>query len=72
MTWVFVLIAFTTSGATVERVLLDSPAHCIAYGQGCLSRPEMHAAQVQMSQCIGLRSGVAIDVHPTHQEQRTP
>ena len=72
MSWVFVLIAFTAGGTTVERVLLDSPAQCMAYGQGYLSRPEMHAARVQVSQCIGLRSGVAIDVHPTHQEQRTP
>ena len=72
MTWVFVLIAFTTSGATVERVLLDSPAQCMAYGQGYLSRPEMHATQVHVSQCIGLRSGVVIEVRPTNQEQHAP
>lgn len=72
MTWVFVLIAFTTSGATVERVLLDSPAQCMAYGQGYLSRPEMHATQVQVSQCIGLRSGVVIEVRPTHRERPIP
>ena len=39
MTWVFVLIAFTASSAPEERVLLDSPAQCMAYGQGYLSRP---------------------------------
>lgn len=72
MSWVFVLIAFTAGSAAVERVLLDSPAQCMAYGQGYLSRPEMHAAQVQVSQCIGLRSGVVIEVRPTNQEQHTP
>lgn len=72
MTWVFILIAFTATGATVERVLLDSPQQCVAYGSGYMSRPELRAAQVQVSQCIGLRSGTVIEVQPIHQEQTTP
>lgn len=62
MSWVFVLIAFTASGATVERVLLDSPNHCVAYGQGYLSRDNMQAARVQLAQCIELRSGTVVPV----------
>lgn len=62
MTWAFVLIAFTTSGYIVERVLLDSPAQCVAYGQGYLSRPEMRAANVKAAQCVNLRSGEVVPV----------
>lgn len=62
MNWVFVLIAFTSQGATVERVGLDSPAQCVAYAQGYLTRPEMRGAHVQVAQCVGLRSGAVIPV----------
>lgn len=72
MSWVFVLIAFTTSGATVERVLLDSPAQCMAYGQGYLSRPEMHAARVQVAQCVGLRSGEVVHLRNPATKKGTP
>lgn len=71
MTWAFILIALTANGATVERVLLDSPQQCIAYASGYMSRPELRTARVQVSQCIGLRSGAVIDVQPIHQEQLT-
>lgn len=60
MNWVFVLIAFTSQGAVVERVGLDSPVLCAAYGKGYTERPEMRGAHIQLAQCVGLRSGVVI------------
>lgn len=60
MNWVFVLVAFTAQGATVERVPLENAAQCVAYGQGYIGRPELRDAYVQMAQCVALRSGAVV------------
>ena len=62
MNWVFIFIAFTGQGAVVERVYMDGPAQCVAYGRGYADRPELRDARVQVAQCVGLRSGAVIPV----------
>ena len=64
MNWGFILIAFTTHGATVERVLLDSPEQCVAYAKGYMGRQEMQGAYVQVAQCVGLRNSVVVPLKP--------
>lgn len=68
MNWVFILIAFTSQGATVEKVPLDSAAQCVAYGRGYTGRPELREAYVQVAQCVSLRSGAVIPVTSTGQK----
>lgn len=64
MNWVFVIIAFTTNGPIVEKVLLDTPSTCVAYAQGYMQRTELQRAHIQVAQCVSLTSGAVLPLAP--------
>jgi hypothetical protein len=41
---------------------MDGPAQCVAYGRGYADRLEVRDANVQVAQCVGLRSGAVVPV----------
>lgn len=62
--WIFVLVALHGAGATVDKVPLASESMCTAYAEGALSRPEIREADIQIAQCISVRTGRHIDFRP--------
>ena len=62
--WIFVLIALHGTRATTVSIGFESESVCTAYARGALSRPEIQRADIQVAQCVSLRTGRHIDFRP--------
>ena len=62
--WIFILIALHGTSATTASIGFESESVCSAYARGALSRPEIQRADIQVAQCVSLRTGRHIDFRP--------